>query len=189
MRGLNLARYWALIGALLLVAACASSAPAGIAPTATTLPTATVAPTATTLPTATIAPTATTLPTATIAPTATLAPPACNSMFAASPIHGYQPTETTDYGVVPLPPLSLVLPDSGAGRLGVDVCSAGTLPVISAYLTTNMPSQGWTQYSATASQMIWKSGKGCVTIALTSALDWTISWPNSGIGSPFAYCP
>lgn len=57
--------------------------------------------------------------------------PACNANFTSSPIHGIQTTTPTDYGTVPLPPISYLAPDSAAGHPGVDVCSAGTAATLS----------------------------------------------------------
>ena len=114
--------------------------------------------------------------------------PSCNANFTNSPIQGIQTTTATAYGAVPLPPLSRVVPDNAAGHGGTDVCSAGTVATVASFLLTYMPQSGWTLHSASNGQQVWKSSTGCIAISVSDPTQWVISWPNPGIGQPFADC-
>jgi hypothetical protein len=114
--------------------------------------------------------------------------PACNANFTGSPIHGIQTTAATAYGTVPLPPISLLAPDNSTGHGGLDICSTGTAATLSAFLMAYMPQNGWTLHASSSSSQTWKSGSGCIDISIAAPVLWYMSWPNPGIGMPFADC-
>jgi hypothetical protein len=116
------------------------------------------------------------------------AAPSCNANFTNSPIPGIQVKYGTSYGAVPLPPVSRVAPDNSAGHGGVDVCSAGTGASILTFLTTYMPQNGWTLHAASGSNQTWKSNSGCINVSVPDPALWFMSWPNPGLGVPFADC-
>jgi hypothetical protein len=119
--------------------------------------------------------------------------PSCTANFSQSPISGIQTMASTAYGSMPLPPLSLVVPDSSIGDVygyeGVEVCSAGTAETIGSFLSTYMPNNGWSEFSATSSEQIWKSSSGCIDVSISDPTDWLVSWPMASLGTPFAACP
>lgn len=116
------------------------------------------------------------------------AAPSCNANFTGSPVKGIQVTYATSYGSVPLPPVSRVAPDNSAGHGGVDVCSAGTASSVLTFLSTYMPQVGWTLHAASGSNQTWKSNSGCIAVSVPDPALWFVSWPNPGLGMPFADC-
>jgi hypothetical protein len=114
--------------------------------------------------------------------------PTCNANFTHSPVPGIQVAYAAGYGTVPLPPLSRVAPDNSAGHGGVDVCSAGTGATVLTFLTSYMPQAGWTLHAASGSSQTWKSTSGCIAVSVPDPALWLMSWPNPGLGMPFADC-
>ena len=117
------------------------------------------------------------------------AAPSCNTNFSNSPIQGFQTSLSTDYGIVPLPPVTLETEDDATGHRGDDLCSPGSATMVANFLSTYMPENGWTSYSSSAQQQIWKSSSGCIAILIQDPTQWIVSWPNPNIGSPFSDCP
>ena len=104
---------------------------------------------------------------ATVAATAP-AQPICNSNFTNSPIQGAQ----TSVEGVPLPPVTYVVPDNAAGLHGYDLCSSGTAASVSAFLTSTLPTSGWTK----GSDLRCFYGDECWTKG-GSAISWQVSDP------------
>lgn len=103
-----------------------------------------------------------------------LAAPDCGPNFSG---HPYQSTLTTDFGTVPLPPLSrTVHDDASGGQRGFDICSAGTASSVSAYMEQNLPSYGWTLVSDSGGIESWKNGNGTITWSVSNPLEWIVYW-------------
>jgi hypothetical protein len=106
-----------------------------------------------------------------------LAAPTCGSNFSSSISQSYQSTLTTDFGTVPLPPLSRTVPNNAAGgQRGYDICSAGTAASITAFMEQHLPAYGWTQVSNSGGIESWKSSKGTINWSVANPLEWNINW-------------
>jgi hypothetical protein len=115
------------------------------------------------------------MPTGQCTPPAT--PPACGSNFSSPISQSYQSTLSTDFGTVPLPPLSRTVPnDASGGVRGYDICSAGTISTITVYMEQNLPSYGWTLVSNSGGIESWKSSTGTINWSVTDPLEWNINW-------------
>ena len=100
--------------------------------------------------------------------------PACGPNFSGQP---YQSTLTTDFGTVPLPPLSrAVHDDASGGQRGFDICSAGTASSVSAYMQQNLPAYGWTFVSSSGGMQTWKDSSGTITWGVSDPLNWIVYW-------------
>ncbi|PWT72802.1 MAG: hypothetical protein C5B60_09045 [Chloroflexi bacterium] len=115
-----------------------------------------------------------------VAPTGQCTPltaPTCGPNFSSSISQNYVSTLTTDFGTVPLPPLSRTVPNDAAGGVrGYDICSAGTASTIIMFMEQNLPSHGWTLVSKSGSQESWKSSSGQINWSVTDPLQWNINW-------------
>jgi len=110
-------------------------------------------------------------------PCAPVTPPTCGSNFNGSGSQSYQSTLTTDFGTVPLPPLSRTVTNDAAGGVrGYDICSAGTVSTITAFLQQNLPAYGWTLVSSSGGIQSWKSSKGTINWSVSDPLEWNINW-------------
>jgi hypothetical protein len=104
-----------------------------------------------------------------------ITPPACGANFNGD--QSYQNTLTTDFGTVPLPPLSRTVPNDAAGGVrGFDICSAGTTATITAFLQQNLPAFGWTLVSTSGGIQTWKSSSGTIHWSVADPLEWNINW-------------
>jgi hypothetical protein len=115
-----------------------------------------------------------------VGPTGQCAPaaaPACGSNFSGSQSQSYQDTLTTDFGTVPLPPLSRTVPNNASGgQRGYDICSAGTASSITAFMEQNLPAYGWTFVSSSGGVESWKNGNGTINWSVPDPLEWNINW-------------
>jgi hypothetical protein len=106
--------------------------------------------------------------------------PNCNSNFANSPIQGAQ----TSVEGVPLPPVTYVVPDNAAGLRGYDLCSSGTAASVSAFLTSTLPTSGWTKGSDPRcfySDECWTKGGSAVSWQVSDPTLWHIAYhPSAG---------
>jgi hypothetical protein len=120
------------------------------------------------------------LTSALVAPTgqcAPLTPPVCGSNFSSPISQSYQNTLTTDFGVVPLPPLSRTVPNNASGgQRGYDICSAGSAASVASFMQQNLPAYGWTFVSGNGGTQTWRNSKGVITWSVSNPLDWNIGW-------------
>ena len=103
--------------------------------------------------------------------------PTCGSNFSSPISQSYQSTLTTDFGTVPLPPMSRTVPNDAAGGVrGYDICSAGTASTITAFMEQNLPAYGWTLVSNTGGMESWKNSKGTINWSVANPLEWNMNW-------------
>jgi len=103
--------------------------------------------------------------------------PSCGPNFTGSPLHGYQ---TTGQNGMPLPPLTLAAPDDASGGLrGLDLCSAGTVASITAFLNSALPATGWAHGADSRcffTAQCWTKGGNAISWSVTSATDWMTAY-------------
>ncbi|MGO8947170.1 MAG: hypothetical protein ACLQUY_05810 [Ktedonobacterales bacterium] len=103
--------------------------------------------------------------------------PACGSNFNGSESQSYQSSLTTDFGTVPLPPLSRTVPnDASGGVRGYDICSTGTVSMITTFMQQNLPAYGWMLVSNSGGIQSWKSSSGTINWSVADPLEWNINW-------------
>jgi hypothetical protein len=104
-------------------------------------------------------------------------PPVCGSNFSSPISQNYVSTLATDFGTVPLPPLSRTVPNNASGGVrGYDICSAGTASTVIMYMEQYLPSYGWTLVTKSGGMESWKSSSGTINWTVTDALEWNINW-------------
>jgi hypothetical protein len=104
-------------------------------------------------------------------------PPVCGSNFSSPISQSYQNTLTTDFGTVPLPPLSRIVPNNASGgQRGDDICSAGTAASVASFMRQNLPAYGWTFVSGGGNMETWRSSTGAITWSVSDPLNWNINW-------------
>ncbi len=105
------------------------------------------------------------------------APTCSDPNFASSPIHGYQTFASVFTYYVALPPLSLLAPDDAAGgQRGLEICSAGDVTSVIAFMQTELPKQGWSYASGTGGNQTWQQHGDQVHWSVSSATGWEIDW-------------
>jgi hypothetical protein len=103
--------------------------------------------------------------------------PNCGTNFSSSISQSYVSTLTTDYGTVPLPPLSRTVPNDAAGGVkGYNICSAGTVSTITAFMEQNLLADGWTLVSSSGGIQSWKTSAGTINWSVVDPLQWNINW-------------
>lgn len=113
--------------------------------------------------------------------------PSCNSNFTNSPIPGFQ-FFLSGQPDLPLPPFTLVAPDSASHLRGYDLCSPGTTASISTFMLHELPATGWTQIAGGANPQCfytdecWSKSSNVISWSVTgfTADDWHIAWHPSG---------
>ena len=80
---------------------------------------------------------------------------------------------TNVFANIPLPPLSRIVPDDASGgQRGYEICSAGTVTSISAFMTTQLTALGWTSVGSGA----WSKNGFNLTVLLNAPTGWLIGW-------------
>lgn len=102
--------------------------------------------------------------------------PVCSANFANSPLKGAQ-IAVED---VSLPPITYAVPDNAANLRGYDLCSSGTAASISAFLSSALPSTGWTKVAANArcfySDQCWTRDLDVISWRVDDPADWHIAY-------------
>jgi hypothetical protein len=103
-------------------------------------------------------------------------PPTCNTNFANSLLQGVQ-TAVED---VPLPPITYVVPDNAANLRGYDLCSSGTVASASAFLSSALPTSGWTKIAANTrcfySDQCWTKASAVISWHVDDPTNWHIAY-------------
>jgi hypothetical protein len=82
-------------------------------------------------------------------------------------------TTTQVYADIPLPPLSrIVRNDASGGQRGYNMCSAGTVASITAFMNAHLTTLGWTS----SGNGTWTQNGYILTISIPSPTDWNIGW-------------
>lgn len=109
--------------------------------------------------------------------------PTCNSNFTSSPTPGFFPFLTGFTPPVPLPPLSRLSPDSAAGIVGTDICSAGTVASVTTFMTHYLAVAGYTKVASDGrcvySTECWTSASSALSWNVTDPTNWLIAYHHS----------
>jgi hypothetical protein len=102
-------------------------------------------------------------------------PPACAGFLAGYHTQLPNPdyTSTNVYADIPLPPESRIVPDDASGGVrGYDICGPGTVASVASFMRARLTALGWTP----AGDGVWTKAGHTLTVRVTAATDWTISW-------------
>lgn len=108
--------------------------------------------------------------------------PTCNANFANSPINGFQYFVNGYTPPLPLPPLTLIVPDDAAGTTGMDLCSPGTAASVSAFMTKDLTTEGWLKVASNAKCVFtgecWMGGSSVISWQVNDPTSWIIAYHN-----------
>jgi hypothetical protein len=105
--------------------------------------------------------------------------PTCASQFNTPPFNVVQTFQEVFENAyyISLPPQARTVPDDASGgQKGVDICSAGTVASIIAYMQTELPKQGFSLVSGSGGNQTWQNAGHQVTWMVSDPLSWVIYW-------------